>query len=179
MLRQAQSNTPDFILLDVMLPGMSGFDICKRLKEDAATREIPIIFLTARSMPAEIKEAMAMGALGFYHVQRESQSASATTPPEYPARSPYANAIAASGVVEARTENIAIGAALPGLVLEVHVPSERVGTHVSAGQTLFRVDDRHLLRRGWERHNGGRRQVHVCAPQDERRVAVHQRHVEL
>jgi multidrug resistance efflux pump len=47
-------------------------------------------------------------------------------------------------VVEARTENIAIGAALSGLVLEVYVPSDRVGTHVKAGQPLFRVDDRHL-----------------------------------
>src|SRR5262249_33759365 len=58
--------------------------------------------------------------------------------------SPYDNSIAASGVVEARTENIALGAALSGLVLEVYVRSDRVGTHVKAGQPLFRVDDRHL-----------------------------------
>src|SRR5262249_34203054 len=57
---------------------------------------------------------------------------------------PYENSIAASGVVEARSENIAIGTALGGLVLEVYVPSEKVGTHVVAGQPLFRVDDRHL-----------------------------------
>ncbi len=88
--------------------------------------------------------ALSMGGLGFYHVGRESQSAPASAPPEEPARSPYEDSIAASGVVEARTENIAIGAALPGLVLEVYVPSDRVGTPVSAGQALFRVDDRHL-----------------------------------
>ena len=88
--------------------------------------------------------ALALGGLGFYHVGRESQTAPATAPPENPARAPFANSIAASGVVEARTENIAIGAALPGLVLEVYVPSDRVGTHVKAGQPLFRVDDRHL-----------------------------------
>jgi HlyD family secretion protein len=88
--------------------------------------------------------ALAMAGLGFYHVAHESQSAPPTLPPAYPARSPYENGIAASGVVEARTENIAIGAALPGLVLEVYVPSDRVGTHVKAGQLLFRVDDRHL-----------------------------------
>src|SRR5262249_34686847 len=73
-----------------------------------------------------------------------SQSTPAAEPPEYPARSPYGNGIAASGVVEARSENIAIGAALSGIVLEVHVPSDRVGTNVKAGQPLFRVDDRHL-----------------------------------
>src|SRR5215475_6985817 len=88
--------------------------------------------------------ALAMAGLGFYHVNRESQSAPATAPPQSPPRSPYDNSIAASGVVEARTENIALGAALPGLVLEVFVPSDRVGTHVKAGQPLFRVDDRQL-----------------------------------
>jgi HlyD family secretion protein len=88
--------------------------------------------------------ALAMGGLGFYHVNRESQTAAATNPPQEPARSPYAGSIAAAGVVEASTENIAIGAALGGLILEVYVPSNRVGTHVSAGQPLFRVDDRHL-----------------------------------
>jgi multidrug resistance efflux pump len=85
-----------------------------------------------------------MGGLGIYHVDRTSQSAPASAPPEIPARSPYHSRIAASGVVEARTENIAIGAALDGLVLDVYVPSDRVGTHVTAGQRLFRVDDRHL-----------------------------------
>jgi multidrug resistance efflux pump len=88
--------------------------------------------------------ALAMGSLGFYHVAGESQTGPATAPPEYPARSPYEESIAASGVVEARTENIAIGTALAGLVLEVYVPSEQVGTHVKAGLPLFRVDDRQL-----------------------------------
>jgi multidrug resistance efflux pump len=88
--------------------------------------------------------AVAMGGLGFYHVTQESQSAPPTAPPESPAASPYEEAIAASGLVEARSENISLGAALSGLVLEVYVPSDRVGTVVSAGQPLFRVDDRHL-----------------------------------
>jgi HlyD family secretion protein len=88
--------------------------------------------------------ALGMGGLGFYHVADESRSLPGTAPPESPARSPYRESIAASGVIEARTENIAIGAALSGLVLEVYVPSDRVGTRVKAGQPLFRVDDRHL-----------------------------------
>ena len=88
--------------------------------------------------------ALAMGGLGFYHVSGESQSKPPGSPPLLPARSPYESSIAASGVVEAKTENIAIGAALDGLVLEVHVPSDKVGTQVAAGQPLFRVDDRHL-----------------------------------
>lgn len=46
-LRQAQQDQPDLILLDVMLPGMSGFEICSKLKTDPATSNTPIIFMTA------------------------------------------------------------------------------------------------------------------------------------
>ena len=60
-----KTQRPGLILLDVMLPEMSGFDICKILKEDPETKPIPIIFLTARSMPAEIQQAMTLGALGY------------------------------------------------------------------------------------------------------------------
>ncbi|MFA5976410.1 MAG: response regulator [Elusimicrobiota bacterium] len=56
---------PDLILLDVMLPEMSGYDICKILKSDKTTRDIPVIFLTARSVPAEIQQALALGATGY------------------------------------------------------------------------------------------------------------------
>jgi multidrug resistance efflux pump len=85
-----------------------------------------------------------MGSLGFYHVKLESQPVPAVDSLEHPAQSPFSSRIAASGVVEARSENIAIGSALSGIVLEVFVPSDRVGTQVKAGQPLFRVDDRHL-----------------------------------
>jgi two-component system OmpR family response regulator len=56
---------PGLILLDVMLPEMSGFEICKILKSDPETQAIPVIFLTARSMPAEIQQALSLGALGY------------------------------------------------------------------------------------------------------------------
>src|SRR5260370_22863382 len=88
--------------------------------------------------------ALSMAALGFYHVQTESQSASPAAPPETPARVPFEHSVAGTGVVEAQTENIAIGAALTGLVLEIYVPSSSAGKHVAAGTPLFRIDDRHL-----------------------------------
>jgi CheY-like chemotaxis protein len=56
---------PDLILLDVMLPEMNGHDICRALKADPELKSIPVIFLTARSMPAEMQQALAMGALGY------------------------------------------------------------------------------------------------------------------
>src|SRR6516165_7609867 len=87
---------------------------------------------------------LSMGALGFYHVQQTSQNAPLTSPPENPARAPFEQVVAGSGVVEAQSENIALGAALPGLVLEVYVPSRSAGQCVQAGTPLFRIDDRHL-----------------------------------
>jgi multidrug resistance efflux pump len=87
---------------------------------------------------------LCMGMLGLYHVQQTSQSPPATTPPEPPPRVAFEQAVAAAGVVEAATENIAIGTALPGLVLEVYVPSSKVGQAVQVGTPLFRIDDRHL-----------------------------------
>ena len=61
----AKTHRPGLILLDVMLPEMSGHEICKVLKADPETKDIPVIFLTARSMPSEIQEALALGASGY------------------------------------------------------------------------------------------------------------------
>jgi multidrug resistance efflux pump len=88
--------------------------------------------------------SLGMAALGFVHVREQSKSALPLAPLERPAQAPFADAVAASGVVESRTENIALGAALSGLVIEVYVPADKAGTRVTAGTPLFRMDDRHL-----------------------------------
>jgi len=55
-LQIAQKMTPDLILLDLMMPLMDGFEVCKRLKEEIRTSQIPIIMLTAKSeMPDKIQ----------------------------------------------------------------------------------------------------------------------------
>ena len=61
----AKTHSPGLVLLDVMLPEMSGFEICKALKADASTQPIPVIFLTARSMPTEMQQALTLGAAGY------------------------------------------------------------------------------------------------------------------
>ena len=48
-LRQAQEARPDLVLLDLMLPQVNGWELCRRLKQDPATRAVPVIMLTARS----------------------------------------------------------------------------------------------------------------------------------
>ena len=55
-------NPPDIILLDVMMPGLSGYDVCEELRKDERTKEIPIIFLTAKSEKEDVIKGFELGA---------------------------------------------------------------------------------------------------------------------
>jgi multidrug resistance efflux pump len=88
--------------------------------------------------------ASAMLLLAGKHVYTHEQPVSRLSPPRMPARTPFNHSIAATGILEATTQNVAVGSALSGLVLEVYVPVEQVGKTVAKGEPLFRVDDRHL-----------------------------------
>jgi multidrug resistance efflux pump len=99
-----------------------------------------------RKMSKLVLPIMAIGMLGFaiYHVVEARQTPPKPPPPLEPARSPFGRAVFGAGIVEAETENISIGAALPGVVLEIYVPVEKVGQRVKKGDPLFLVDNRQL-----------------------------------
>ncbi len=61
-LTTAKSRLPDLIILDLMLPGMDGLEVCKKLKTDAKTQSIPIIMLTAKSEDSDIITGLELGA---------------------------------------------------------------------------------------------------------------------
>ena len=61
---KAAAERPDVILLDWMMPDLDGPGACERLKADPATRDIPVIFLTARSQKSEVERGVALGAIG-------------------------------------------------------------------------------------------------------------------
>jgi HlyD family secretion protein len=86
---------------------------------------------------------VSLGLLGFagWYVWKTRPVTADPPPPILPARSPYADTLAAAGVVEAQTRNIVVGSPTAGIVVEVAVA---VGDEVPAGAALFRLDDRDL-----------------------------------
>jgi len=60
-LEKVESFEPDLILLDIMMPDMSGYDVCRRLKSDDRTRDIPIIMVTALSELEDVEKAVEAG----------------------------------------------------------------------------------------------------------------------
>lgn len=64
-LRMIEQSQPDLILLDVMMPRMSGFQVCAKLKSDPATRDIPIVMVTALNEVGDVERAVESGADDF------------------------------------------------------------------------------------------------------------------
>jgi CheY-like chemotaxis protein len=64
-LESARAALPDLMVLDVDMPRMSGLDLCAVLKADAATRSVPILFLTASDSMGTAEDALAKGADGY------------------------------------------------------------------------------------------------------------------
>lgn len=61
----ARQELPDLILLDVMMPDIDGFKVCQYLKENEETKEIPVMFLTARGSDGDLELGRKAGADGF------------------------------------------------------------------------------------------------------------------
>jgi DNA-binding response OmpR family regulator len=64
-LRMARSELPDLVLLDLIMPGLQGFEVLKLLKAEAATSAIPVIILSNLGQDSDVKAAMDLGAVDY------------------------------------------------------------------------------------------------------------------
>jgi len=64
-LALVKNESPDIILLDIMMPDIDGFEVCRRLKLDPETRTIPIIFISARAGQEHVQQGLSLGAEGY------------------------------------------------------------------------------------------------------------------
>jgi two-component system phosphate regulon response regulator PhoB len=64
-LERLPAGRPDLVILDLMLPGMDGLEVCRRMKADPQTREIPIVMVTARGEEADVVSGLEMGAADY------------------------------------------------------------------------------------------------------------------
>ena len=56
---------PELVLLDVMMPGMDGYEVCRELKADEKTKDIPVIFLSARDSDSDVVKGFELGAVDY------------------------------------------------------------------------------------------------------------------
>ena len=61
-IEQTRSQLPDLLLLDVRMPGMSGYEVCRQIKTNPETKHIPVVFLSAKGQESEIKAGYQTGA---------------------------------------------------------------------------------------------------------------------
>jgi DNA-binding response OmpR family regulator len=61
-VKKARAEKPDLVLLDVMLPKIDGFEVCRIIKGEEATKRIPVLMLTSLSMVGDVEKAFAVGA---------------------------------------------------------------------------------------------------------------------
>ena len=64
-LEEVRRQRPSLVLLDVMMPGIDGWDVAEQLAADAGTRDIPVVFLSARAAPEDRLRAQRLGAVGY------------------------------------------------------------------------------------------------------------------
>ena len=62
LLERASRSRYDAFVLDGMMPGLDGYETCRRLKDDPTTAAIPVVFLTAKTQQEEMRRALALGA---------------------------------------------------------------------------------------------------------------------
>lgn len=79
---------PDLILLDIMMPGMDGYEVRQRLKTDPGTAEIPVIFLTAKAQVEDEEKGLRLGAVDYITADQPAERCWPGWKPIWPCKRP-------------------------------------------------------------------------------------------
>ena len=80
-IEKASKETPDLILLDIMMPDLDGYEVIKHLKADPVTQDIPVIFLTALHNPEDIVKGFKLGASDYVSAVQPRRTDHPRNPP--------------------------------------------------------------------------------------------------
>ena len=125
-LKAAQLDPPDLILLDIKMPKMNGYEVCKRLKADARTRDVPVIFLTVLDDVADIVKGFEMGGVDYITKPVRSGELIARIEHQVKLRSLQFELMHTSKMA-------ALGSLVAGVAHEINTP---VGTAIMSASTL-------------------------------------------
>jgi sigma-B regulation protein RsbU (phosphoserine phosphatase) len=100
------ANPPDLILLDIMMPEMDGYEVCRRLKADEATRDIPVIFVTAMGETSDETKGLEVGAVDYLTKPISPPIVQARVKTHLALRRNMAKLQKAYGVIEAQKERM-------------------------------------------------------------------------
>ena len=64
-VEKARADRPDLVLLDVMMPGLDGWETCRRLRETPGLADVPVVFLSARAQEDDVARGYALGVVGY------------------------------------------------------------------------------------------------------------------
>lgn len=104
-LAKAEQTQPDLILLDVMMPGLSGFETCRHLKANPATQDIPVVFLSALDQALNKVEAFAMGGADYITKPFQTEEVLARVKHQLELRAAKAEIVALNAHLEERVQD--------------------------------------------------------------------------
>jgi sigma-B regulation protein RsbU (phosphoserine phosphatase) len=129
-LRAVARNPPDIVLLDIMMPGIDGYEVCRRLRADPATRDIPVVFLSALEDVKDKTRGFEMGANDYLTKPFEILEVKARVRSLLRAKA-YADAMRA-----ARERDLAIAREIQEGILPSDLPARSRGTGLDVHATI-------------------------------------------
>ena len=168
-LRLVAEEAPDLILLDISMPGMDGFEVCRRLKASAETIGIPVIFITGNDIPGQARRCFDVGGVDFIAKPFDLHEVNARVHTHLALKSARESLQEQNAILEDKLREQQLNIHLAGRVLSLINPPPPSLIHLGGNDYLFaRILGRSCLAAGGdhflirELRSGGHRRSIIC-----------------